>query len=213
VSAAPPPPLTPEAFQAATHVSRETLDRLETYAGLLRRWQPAVNLVAASTLPDLWRRHMLDSAQLLRHLPGTPCPFADLGSGAGFPGLVLALMGAGEVELVEADARKCAFLREAIRLTGAAARVREGRLEAGAAPKFAVVTARALAPLVKLLGYAQGYLAPGGIALFLKGKRLEEELTEVPKAWKMTLERFPSLTDPGGWVLRVRGITHVQSNR
>ena len=207
------PPLTPEAFQATTHVSRETLDRLEAYAALLRRWQPKVNLVAASTIPDLWRRHMLDSAQLLPYLPGAPCPLVDLGSGAGFPGLVLAIMGAGEVELVEADARKCVFLREAIRVSGAAARVREGRIEADAAATFAVVTARALAPLAKLLGYAEKYLVPGGIALFLKGKRLEEELTEAGKAWKMTLERFPSLTDPGGWVLRVREITRVRSTR
>ncbi|HXM70218.1 MAG TPA: 16S rRNA (guanine(527)-N(7))-methyltransferase RsmG [Thermoanaerobaculia bacterium] len=213
MSAGPPPPLTPEAFQAATHVSRETLARLEAYAALLRRWQPAVNLVAASTLPDLWRRHMLDSAQLLPYLPCTPCPLADLGSGAGFPGLVLAIMGAGAVELVEADARKCAFLREAIRVSGAAARVREGRLEADTSPKFAVATARALAPLAKLLDYAEKCLAPGGIALFLKGKRLEEELTDAGKAWKMTLERFPSLTDPGGWVLRVREITRVKSIR
>jgi len=213
VSAGPPPILTPEAFQAATHVSRETLDRLEAYAALLGRWQPAVNLVAASTLPDLWRRHMLDSAQLLPYLPATPCLLADLGSGAGFPGLVLAIMGAGEVELVEADGRKCAFLREAIRVSGAAARVREGRIEVGTARRFAVVTARALAPLAKLLGYAQKSLAPSGIALFLKGKRLEEELTDAGKAWKMTLERFPSLTDPGGWVLRVREITRVRSIR
>ena len=169
-------------------------------------WRPAPFPISGAAICS-------NSAQLLPYLPATPCLLADLGSGAGFPGLVLAIMGAGEVELVEADGRKCAFLREAIRVSGAAARVREGRIEVGTARRFAVVTARALAPLAKLLGYAQKSLAPGGIALFLKGKRLEEELTDAGKAWKMTLERFPSLTDPGGWVLRVREITRVRSIR
>lgn len=201
--------LTPEEFQVATNVSRETLARLEAYAELLRRWQRAVNLVATSTLPDLWRRHMLDSAQLFPLLPRIPARIADLGSGAGFPGLVLAIMGAGEVALFESDARKCAFLSEAIRVTGAAAAVREGRLERAGPERFEVVTARALAPLATLLGHAERLLAPGGTALFLKGAKVEEELTEAAKAWKISLERFPSLTDPGGWVLRVREITRV----
>jgi 16S rRNA (guanine527-N7)-methyltransferase len=205
--------LTPEAFQAAAHVSRETLERLERYAALLRRWQRAVNLVSAGTLPDLWRRHMLDSAQLLELVPRRPCRLADLGSGAGFPGLVLAIMGVGEVELIESDARKCAFLREAIRVTGAAAKVYQGRLEQVPGGGFDVVTARALAPLGELLGYAQTLLAPGGVALLLKGRRLEEELTEARKAWKMILERFASASEPGGSILRVREIIRVQSNR
>jgi len=206
-------PLSPEEFQAAANVSRETMARLEAYAELLKRWQPAVNLVAASTLPDLWRRHMLDSAQLLPLLPRPSAKLADLGSGAGFPGLVLALIGAGEVELLESDARKCAFLREAIRVTEASARVREGRLEAAAGGRFEVVTARALATFSTLLAHAERLLAPGGCALFLKGRKVEEELTEAAKAWKIRLERFPSLTDPGGWVLRVKEITRVRSNR
>ena len=206
-------PLTPQAFQAAAHVSRETLERLERYAALLRRWQKAVNLVSAGTLPDLWRRHMLDSAQLLGLVPQRPCRLADLGSGAGFPGLVLAIMGVGEVELVESDARKCAFLREAIRVTGATARVYQGRIEDVLDGSFDVVTARALAPLSELLGYAQALLAPGGVALFLKGRRLEEELTEARKAWKMTFARFASVSAPGGSILRIREITCVGSNR
>ncbi len=205
-------PLTPQAFQAAAHVSRETLERLERYAALLKHWQRAVNLVSASTLPDLWRRHMLDSAQLLDLVPRRPCRLADLGSGAGFPGLVLAIMGVGEVELIESDARKCAFLREAIRVTGASARVREGRIEQVRDGSFDVVTARALAPLSELLGYAHALLAPGGVALFLKGKRLEEELTEARKAWKMILERFASVSAPGGSILRIREIMRVRSS-
>ncbi len=206
-------PLSPEEFAAALNVSRETLARFERYAALLLRWQKAINLVAAGTLPDLWRRHMLDSAQLLRYIPQLPCRLADLGSGAGFPGLVLALLGAGEVELVEADARKCAFLREAIRVTGAAASVRQCRIAELAPAAYQVVTARALAPLEELLGYAAALLAPGGAALLLKGRRVEEELTAARKAWKMQLERFPSEAEPGGRVLRVKEITRVPSDR
>lgn len=204
-------PLTAAEFQAALDVSRETLGRLERYAELLTRWQTAINLVAAGTLPDLWRRHMLDSAQLLRYLPRVPCRLADLGSGAGFPGLVLAILGAGEVTLIEADGRKCAFLREAVRVTAAKAVVREGRIEQCPKGGFEAVTVRGLAPLSELLRHAQALLAPGGTALFLKGRKAEEELTAARKAWKMSLERFPSISEPGGQVLRIKEIIRVGS--
>ena len=203
--------MTAAEFRAATGVSRETLSRLEAYAALLRRWQPTINLVAAGTLPDLWRRHMLDSAQLLNHLPRVPCRLADLGSGAGFPGLVLAILGAGEVTLIDSDARKCVFLREAVRVTAAPATVHEGRIERCPQRGFAAVTARALAPLAALLGHAEALLAPDGTAVFLKGRALEEELTAADKAWKMRLERFPSISEPGGEVLRIREIIRVGS--
>lgn len=206
-----PAPLSPEGFQAATLVSRETISRLESYAALLRRWQPTINLVAPSTLDDLWRRHMLDSAQLFPRLPPRPCRLADLGSGAGFPGLVLEIMGAGEVLLVESDKRKCAFLREAIRRTGSGAKIHENRLETLPKRAFDVVTARALSPLEELLGHAEKLLAPGGIALFLKGRRVEEELTHASKGWKMAIERFPSEAEPGGFILRVGDIVRAGS--
>ena len=111
--------MTPEAFRRATGVSRETLSRLENYAEILKHWQSRVNLVGAATLPDLWRRHMYDSAQLAAHLPPSARIITDIGSGAGFPGLVLAIMLGLETHLIEANKRKCAFLREAARATGA----------------------------------------------------------------------------------------------
>jgi 16S rRNA (guanine527-N7)-methyltransferase len=206
--------LSPEDFGAATNVSRETLARLELYAGLLEKWTRSINLVGRDSLADLWRRHMLDSAQLLPLLPPAPVGrervLVDLGSGAGFPGLVLAILGAGEVHLIESDGRKAAFLREAARETGVAATIHNLRIEA--LPAFAadVVTARACAPLSKLLGYAEPFVRsadagrPGGTALFLKGRRVDEELTDSAEKWKMRVERFPSRSDPEGTILRLK---------
>lgn len=204
------PPLSPEAFQAATDVSRETLDRLRLYADRLVTWSRAVNLVGRDTLPDIWRRHFLDSAQLAPLLP--PAPEArprvliDLGSGAGFPGLVLAILGAGAVHLVEADTRKAAFLREVARETETAIVLHTARIE-GLAP-FAVdaVTARALAPLPRLLALAAPFLTGGATALFLKGRSLEGELTDAAKSWMMTTDLIASRTDADGRILR---LTHL----
>lgn len=150
---------------------------------------------------------MLDSAQLLELLPPPPTGrarvIADLGSGAGFPGLVLAILGAGEVHLIESDARKAAFLREAARAAAAEAAVHHGRIEALAPVAADVVTARALAPLADLVALAVPWLAPGGVCLFLKGRGAERELTAARKAWKMRAERIPSRTDPAGVILRL----------
>jgi 16S rRNA (guanine527-N7)-methyltransferase len=198
------------AFQRETGVSRETLDRLAAYANLLQKWNPAVNLVGRSTLADLWRRHMLDSAQLMALLPPAPADrsrrVVDLGSGAGFPGLVLAVMGAGEVHLVEADGRKAAFLREAARTTGVEVTFHVKRAESLSALDADVVTARAFAPLADLLGYAAPLLRPDGVGLFPKGKGVEGELTLARKAWNMTVHRVPSRTDPSATILRVEAL-------
>jgi 16S rRNA (guanine527-N7)-methyltransferase len=196
--------LTAEQFAARLSVSRETVDRLRAYADLLVKWQRRINLVGPATLPDLWCRHMLDSAQLLPLLPSGV--IVDLGSGAGFPGLVLAILGAGPVHLVDSDARKCAFLREAVRLTGAAASVHNQRIEAIAAFPVTAVTARALAPLSRLLELAAPFLAPETQCLFLKGRGSEDELTEAAKDWMMTVERIASQSDPSGFVLRLREV-------
>jgi 16S rRNA (guanine527-N7)-methyltransferase len=177
---------------------------------LLQKWNKAVNLVGRGTVGDLWRRHMLDSAQLVDLLPpapvGRPRRVVDLGSGAGFPGLVLAVLGAGEVHLVEADARKAAFLREAARVIAADVAFHVKRAESLPALDADVVTARAFAPLVDLLGYAAPLMRPDGVGLFPKGKGVEGELTVARKAWNMTVERAPSRTDAAATILRVEAL-------
>jgi 16S rRNA (guanine527-N7)-methyltransferase len=199
-----PEPLAPEAFQAETGVSRETLDRLQRYADALVRWQARINLVAPATLPDLWSRHMLDSAQLLPLIPAGARRLIDLGSGAGFPGLVLAILGVPEVHLIEADSRKCAFLREAARLAGAGSiTVHNRRIEAMPAEAYDVVTARALAPLPELLKLARRFAGPGTVYLFPKGRGLAEELIKAPETATMRPDRIASRTDPGAAILKL----------
>lgn len=205
--------LSPVAFQRETNVSHETLDRLTVYADLLEKWQARINLVGPATLPELWRRHMLDSAQLHPLLGDGVRALVDLGSGAGFPGLVLAIMGVPEVHLVESDARKCAFLREAARLTETPVTIHTARVEALDPWPVDVVTARALAPLPKLLGLAAPFLQHvGAEALFLKGETVERELTEARNQWNMTLDICRSRSDPAGVVLRVREVTRVRGH-
>jgi 16S rRNA (guanine527-N7)-methyltransferase len=197
------PPLGPEGFAARVHVSRETLARLAAYVDLLERWSGRLNLVGRATLADPWRRHILDSAQLLPLVPAGIQSLVDLGSGAGFPGLVLAILGVPGVELVEADSRKCAFLREAARVTAAAVTIRARRIEAVPAHVADVVTARGLAPLDRLLALAEPFLGPATACLFLKGEHVAEELTVARRAWKMTIACHASLSDPRGVVLQL----------
>ena len=194
-------PLGAEGFAATTGVSRETLQRLEAYAALLLAWSARINLIGRATLGDLWRRHFLDAAQLLPLIPAGTQSLIDLGSGAGFPGLVLAIAGVPGVELVEADSRKAAFLREAARVAGAEVTIRGCRIEAVPPHAVDVVTARACAPLDRLLTLGARFIGPRTTCLFLKGERVEEELTAAGKAWTMTVSRHPSRADPGGSVL------------
>jgi len=203
--------MTDEEFFSQIAVSRETADKLRLYAELLKKWQPKINLVGPATIPDLWRRHFLDSAQLFPHLPEGPV--LDVGSGAGFPGLVLAVMrgeGAAPIHLIESDARKGAFLREAARLTAAPAIVYTSRIEALKPFDISAVTARALAPVAVLLGLVEPFLTPSVQCLFLKGERLEDELTEASKDWKMTLDRIPSVSDPNGFILSLKEVRRGQ---
>lgn len=198
------PPLTSADVAATLGLSDEVRQRLEIYAETLRKWQSRINLVSGNTLPELWRRHILDSAQLHRHLP--PGPLLDLGSGAGFPGLVLAILDAGSgraVHLVEVDQRKCAFLREAARLTGASVTIHTSRIERLEAFAAGVITSRALAPLSDLLHFSEKFLSPATHCLFLKGRGSDEELTALGKDWMMRLERIPSLADPSGLILHL----------
>jgi 16S rRNA (guanine527-N7)-methyltransferase len=202
--------MSPEAFCEALSVSRETLDRLRRYGALLEKWQKKINLVGAATLSDLWRRHMLDSAQLaapIHALKKEKPVILDLGSGAGFPGMVLAIMGAGEVHLVEGDQRKCAFLREVARETEAALTIHGSRAEdldpAMIPGPVDIITARALAPLNRLLDYAEPFLGDETVCFFLKGRRVREELTEAEKKWTMQVQNIDSLSSSSGTVLRL----------
>jgi len=199
-------PLTPDGFAGLTGVSRETLARLEAYAELLRRWAGRINLVSRNTLGDLWRRHFLDSAQLLPLIPNKTLHLVDLGSGAGFPGLVLAILGVPGVELVESDARKCVFLREAARIANAPVTIVDSRIETVKAQTADVVTARACAPLDKLLPLAERFIGPNTVCLFLKGEHVEEELTAARREWRMSAVRHPSRADPRGVILKLEQI-------
>ena len=201
------PPLGPEGFARIFPVSRETLSRLEVYASLLIRWSARINLVGRDTIPDLWRRHILDSAQLYPFIPQSARSLIDLGSGAGLPGLVLAILGASGVELVEADSRKSAFLREAARVTGAGVAIRPCRVQALQPHPIDVVTARACAPLDRLLDLAAPFIAPHTICLFPKGERFEQELTLARKGWRMSVSVEPSLSDRRGVILRLQQVT------
>lgn len=195
-------PLDAEGFASLMDVSRETVAKLDAYLALLVTWQKAINLVGKSTLSDPWRRHILDSAQLCRFLPGAPSCVVDLGSGAGLPGLVLAVMTTGaEVHLVESDRRKAQFLREAARrLELMNVKVHAVRIER-LTMQADVVTARALAPLVKLLPLAAPLLAPQGRMILLKGAHATAELAEARESWSMQDQLEPSLADPDGRVV------------
>jgi 16S rRNA (guanine527-N7)-methyltransferase len=199
-------PLGPQGFADLVPVSRETLARLEAYAALLIRWSARINLIGRDTIPDLWRRHILDSAQLQPFIPVDARSLIDLGSGAGLPGLVLAILGVPGVELVEADSRKCAFLREAARIAEAVVVIRGCRIQAVPPHAVDVITARALAPLDRLLGLVEPFLAPGSECLFLKGERVEDELTLARRHWTMTASLHRSRSDPRGVVLRLQQV-------
>lgn len=194
-------PLDAQGFATLTGVSRETLARLEAYAALLVRWSARLNLVGRNTLGDLWRRHFLDSAQLFPLIPSGTKSLVDLGSGPGFPGLVLAVLGVPGVELVEADGRKCAFLREAIRATGCAVVLRHCRIEAVPPREYDIVTARACAPLTELLALAERFIGPRTRCLFPKGEHAEDEIAAAQQQWSMTVARHGSVADRRGVVL------------
>ena len=200
-------------FQKATGVSRETRDRLSHYAELLLRWNHAINLVANGSLKELWSRHFLDSAQLFPLVPpdSQVGDLIDFGSGAGFPGLVLAIMGAGHVHLVERDSRKCAFLREVAHKTAAAVTVHNTDIAKIEPWPVKAVTARAFAPLAAIFPLAAPFVERGALGLFLKGKSLDDELTQSSKEWRIEADRVPSVSDPAGCILRVRKLGHDQS--
>jgi len=201
--------LTSKAFQQAAGVSDEVLARLEVYVALLGKWQAKINLVGRDSLKDVWRRHILDSTQLQPLLlPGAEI-VADIGSGAGLPGFVLAMItepGGPEFHLIESNARKCAFLREANRITEAGAIIHHARAEDMLNFKADIVVARAVSSLEKLLEYAKPMLKKDGQCLFLKGKKWREELTNSQKNWIINESMTQSLSDPSGMVLKLEGL-------
>lgn len=200
-------PLSSAEFQRLTGVSRETLGWLKRYRESLLRWQTAVNLVGPATLQDVWRRHFLDSAQLWAYLPSAAARIVDLGSGAGFPGLVLAILGAGDVHLIESNRRKAAFLREVARRTDTVVTIHGARIDSVPPLGADVVTARGCAPLDRLLDLAVPHLADHGFCVFLKGRGVDAELTEAKKRWNMRIGRFPSCSERSGVVLKLEAIS------
>jgi 16S rRNA (guanine527-N7)-methyltransferase len=173
---------------------------------LLLRWQRTINLISPRDVDQVWTRHIADSLQLAALIPPGTNRAIDLGSGAGLPGLVLAIATGIAFDLVEADQRKAAFLREATRITSATATIHATRIETARLAPAPLITARALAPLATLLAWASPLLAPGGICLFPKGRGAEDELTAAAAQWQMHTHRTPSQTDPSATIFRISEI-------
>lgn len=195
-------------------VSRETVARLEQFCALVRKWNPAINLVSKADVASLWQRHVLDSAQIFDLAPQQARIWADLGSGGGFPGIIIAILAAERnaglrVHLIEADRRKASFLAQAIRQLGLATVLHVERVEKVRALGADVVSARALAPLNALCDLAVTQLSPSGLALFPKGEGVEAELQSCEGKWQMAVERVASRTRPEGVILKISGLRHV----
>jgi len=192
----------PSEFQHDVDVSRETRERLEAYVALLRRWNPKINLIGRDTEDDIWRRHILDSAQIAPLIPPTAKIVADIGSGAGLPGLILSILNSpATIHLIESDQRKAAFLREAARITQANVIIHECRVEQASLGTVDVLVARACAPLEKLLAMAEKLISIHTLCVFPKGARAELELTAAKTHWKMIARLVPSRSDPQGRIL------------
>jgi len=196
--------VTPDYIGELLNVSRETIDKFQAYLTLLEKWQRRINLVANSTLADAWQRHILDSGQLVDYYPPQTRHILDVGSGAGFPGLVLSIMGGVTVDLVESDQRKAVFLSTVIRELGLPAKVHNQRIEN--MPKLYpdVITARALAPVPKLLNLIETQLSSSCVCLFLKGASVEDELTNLQSYSTINATTHPSLSGPTGVVLELK---------
>ena len=201
---------------AHANVSRETAEALDIYVEQLKRWQSVKNLVGPATLTEVWTRHIADALQLLDLAPDAS-KWLDLGSGAGIPGLILAIAGRDrpgfQVDLIESNARKCAFLTEAARLTKAPARVRNVRIEDAIAEHVGVhaVCARALAPLPQLLEWTEPLLTTGTIALFPKGRDAQAELTNAAQRWRFVYDLVTSRTESDARIVRVTALSRVDS--
>ena len=195
-------------------VSRETLSKLESYVALLRKWNPKINLVSPDTLDQAWDRHIVDSAQLVDLMPRNAKTWVDIGSGGGFPGMIVAVIlnetaPACDVTLIESDQRKSAFLRAVNRDLDLGVKVETKRIEDVTPLAADVVSARALAPLNKLLGYASRHVRTGGVALLPKGRSWKKEIPTAQSQWNFSFETHKSATAPDAVVLEIRDIVHV----
>jgi 16S rRNA (guanine527-N7)-methyltransferase len=211
------PPFGPREFEAAANVSRETTGRLGEFVDLLTDWNNRHNLVSRASLDDVWRRHIWDSAQLAPFIPASAVSLVDLGSGAGFPGLILALLLRDRARfhtvLFEATRKKAEFLTVAARQLGASAEIRNSRIEAAGPEPFDVVTARACAPLSRLLEYALPFQRPCTTNLFLKGQNVGDELTGARKIWNMVVQQKPSRSASSGVVLLIGNLQPARKAR
>lgn len=203
-----------EQFLGLINVSRETLERLDIYAALLKKWNPAINLVGKSTIQTLWTRHFLDSAQVFRISKANSGHWVDIGTGGGFPGLVVAAMAKDATPeiaftFVESDLRKATFLRTAAMDMGLAINVVSKRIEDIPSLSADVLSARALASVTDLLGYAEHHLNPKGRALFLKGATVDQEVTEALETWSFQSEEYRSMTETTGVILSIGDIRRV----
>jgi 16S rRNA (guanine527-N7)-methyltransferase len=205
--------MTPTEFQSLTNATPAQMGDLERFITRLTEANAVMNLIGPDTLPDVWNRHIWDSAQLLEHAPGAQS-WADLGAGAGFPGIVLAIMlktqPKSHVWLIDSLGKRCRFLQEVVDGLSLRATVLNGRAEDNAVT-VEVVTARAVAPMEKLLGYAQPYLQRGATGLFLKGEKAEAEVAEARKVWQFKSNLSISRSDPRGRIVSVRGISRVKT--
>ncbi|MAZ22375.1 16S rRNA (guanine(527)-N(7))-methyltransferase RsmG [Roseovarius sp.] len=196
------------------NVSRETEERLEIYAALLKKWNPKINLVARASLNDAGRRHFEDSAQIMLHAPTRISHWVDIGSGGGFPGLVAAILAQethkdAKFTLIESDQRKCAFLRSVSRETSVPVAVLSERIEQAAPQEADVLSARALAPLSDLLGFATRHMTPNGVALFMKGAQWQDELRQAENLWSFKATACKSETDDSAHILKVTGVSRA----
>lgn len=201
-----PTPMTAAQFASELQVGPTELERLKRYLALLERWRGSINLVGPGSMADPWRRHMLDSGQLVPLLPPTG-EIMDLGTGPGFPGLVIAILSGRRVVLVESNARKCAFLAEVVRATSAPATIQNARIESLSAAAIPILVSRALAPVALLLELAEHLIDNRTVALLLKGKEVQQELTAAAKTWKYDAAVHQSCSDPHGRVVQLERIS------
>jgi 16S rRNA (guanine527-N7)-methyltransferase len=193
------------------NVSRETIAKLEQYAALVVRWNPHINLVSKSTIPDIWNRHIVDSVQLFQYAGSKLENWLDIGSGGGFPGVVMAVIAQEKAPLtrftfIESDQRKATFLRTAARELGLLVNILAERVEDASPQSANIVTARALAPLTELFPYLQRHLAQDGRAILPKGKTFEDEIQAARLDWRFEIKSYPSMTDAQAKILIVKDI-------